>query len=1175
MKDSDLAQVQQLLADGNFADALAGLDAQLADVSLDAANALFRGVALQQLGRAADAEAAYRKAIALGLKNVTLAWKNLAVMCYHAGRYADAADLVESYRDWRPDDAEAFELLVHSLVEQKKTDAAAKLVDEWRQRRPDDQAALALLQHVCQGERRWLDSLLAAGRAGTGAQAPDGTLVDNVFAALLAFGWYDVAARLLQSHPAARERRSSAVTWTRSSLAFESGDRNEAAREIEALLADPALTPRNLHSIALRALALGNFDLGWRLHRMRVQASGLVWDEHVPKWAGENLAGRNILVFSEQGAGDVIQFLRFVPLLAERDIRCTFVTYPDVVGLLAAAPGAARRENAEFSTAELDYQLQLMDLALVCGVRTPADIPAPARYLNAPPAAAAAWKERIDALPGMKVGLVWTGNPDYGNDHWRSASLRELAGLAALPGVSWVSLQKGDAGDEDVPQGFNLHRFADELTSYADTAALIEALDLVISVDTSVAHLAGALGKPVWIILPRRGKDWRWFLDEQRSPWYPSARLFTQEVAGRWDLLVSAQLRPALAAALLARPETPGDGSWQRQLLGLLQQAAPAVGSESLALAALGAGDCRALLPFARVLALSDDRPALLDAIRAHGGDAAALAWAEYAVRDPGTRGAALRLLRELQAAGCKLTLGAYCAYVFALGEAGEAELARCALRAAEERFPGHSALIFVAGQLAERSGRRAAAIRQTQAFVERNPRALAAHVRLYELHRAGNASAQAIAHLERAILLAPDDLSLLRLVAREALAANCTWLSAFLLDYLYRREASPRNVLAWASDLALRGERDAARELLASLPPELAGESDFALLFARLQLARALADGPQATALWQRLVDMRPGDKTLLLGYGWDLLSLGRIDEGWRHYASGLDAGHRSSLPFWDGVERAGSRLLVYQDQGQGDLLQFCVLLRRLPRSMRATLAVSRALKPFLRAQDLPCRVVGLDEVDWFADDYDWRIQLMALPAVVGADLLARPARYPHLRADAGLLPQWRARSAGDARLKVGIVWAGNPGYGNDAYRSTQLRDWLPLLEIEGLGFYNLQKDTASNQALALPQFDFCNIVADCASWQQTAAAVSLLDLVISIDSGVLHLAGGLGVEAWALLPASGTDFRWLREREDCPWYPSLTLVRQRAGESWGEVMQRVATLLVERKGLRWQRRQ
>ena len=263
-----------------------------------------------------------------------------------------------------------------------------------------------------------------------------------------------------------------------------------------------------------------------------------------PQWRGEDLADKTIFLHSEQGYGDTIQFLRYVPLLASRGGRVILEVPPSLGRLAEQLQGAAQVFASGAVTPAADFFCPLLSLPRAFGT-TVATIPGEVPYLAADRAAVAAWRRRLADLEGLRVGLVWAGNPRPNQpganriDRRRSVTLGHFANLAEVPGVSFVSLQKGQAASQtrSPPPGLLVHDWTDELTDFADTAALIEALDLVISVDTSVVHLAGALGKPTWL-LNRFDTCWRWLLNRDDSPWYPTLRQFRQPSPGDWNSVI-------------------------------------------------------------------------------------------------------------------------------------------------------------------------------------------------------------------------------------------------------------------------------------------------------------------------------------------------------------------------------------------------------------------------------------------------------------------------------------------------------------------------------------------------------------------------------------------------------------------------------------------------------------
>ena len=265
-----------------------------------------------------------------------------------------------------------------------------------------------------------------------------------------------------------------------------------------------------------------------------------------PVWLGqENLQGLTVLVHTEQGLGDTIQFARYAQVLADRGARVVLEVEPALFALFQTLPGVDTLLRQRDTLPAFDLYCPLMSAPVGCGT-TLATVPAGVPYLRADPAKVRAWQDRLAPKTGPRVGLVWSGSTTHQADHLRSLALSDL--LNALPeGFSYVSLQKEiRPGDVDAVQASGMAHYGDDLLSMDDTAALCACMDLVIAVDTSVAHLAGALGLPVWVLLPHM-PDWRWLLERSDSPWYPSARLYREARAGDWSAPL-AQVRADLLA---------------------------------------------------------------------------------------------------------------------------------------------------------------------------------------------------------------------------------------------------------------------------------------------------------------------------------------------------------------------------------------------------------------------------------------------------------------------------------------------------------------------------------------------------------------------------------------------------------------------------------------------------
>jgi hypothetical protein len=292
-------------------------------------------------------------------------------------------------------------------------------------------------------------------------------------------------------------------------------------------------------NLGMCLLALGRFEEGWPNFAYRLRRKGYAVASG-PPWLGDDIGEHTLLIFPEQGAGDNIQFARYFPELRRRCPRARIVyPCPEMLqGLFQDSFGGLGIEMPAREDVLHIHGVQtgLLSIPGIVGT-TLESIPAAVPYLAADPSRREAWAGRVKGLDGLKVGLVWAGNPEYSSDRDRSIPFDAFRALFGVDGVSYLSLQKRPAGT--APLGdVAMADWMDDARDFSDTAALVEALDLVVSVDTSVAHLAGALGKPVWL-LNRINTDWRWMVDREDSPWYPTMRIFRQRTRGDWETVLA------------------------------------------------------------------------------------------------------------------------------------------------------------------------------------------------------------------------------------------------------------------------------------------------------------------------------------------------------------------------------------------------------------------------------------------------------------------------------------------------------------------------------------------------------------------------------------------------------------------------------------------------------------
>ena len=328
-------------------------------------------------------------------------------------------------------------------------------------------------------------------------------------------------------------------------ILYHLGRPNEALASCQTALRLRPGTPEWRAFLGRVLLLNGQLEEGFKEFEWRVQNNSRLRVRHlleVPRWSGEPIADRDILLVSDQGLGDTLQFCRYVPQIAERARRTIFFVQDPLVRLLSRLPGQIEIITAGDQPPSVDFWCALMSLPHLVGT-TLETIPATTPYLTADPADLCRWRERLAGFAGLRVGLCWAGGNFKGQIDWdrrRSLTLDTLAPFGNISGVHFVSLQKGPQSGEAKrpPSGMDIHDFTEDLHDFADTAALIENLDLVISVDTAVLHLAGALGKPVWL-LNRFDTCWRWLLNRDDSPWYPSLRQFRQPAPGDWQSVIS------------------------------------------------------------------------------------------------------------------------------------------------------------------------------------------------------------------------------------------------------------------------------------------------------------------------------------------------------------------------------------------------------------------------------------------------------------------------------------------------------------------------------------------------------------------------------------------------------------------------------------------------------------
>jgi tetratricopeptide (TPR) repeat protein len=527
----------------------AGLEAYVQGISQVPANALLHlslGAAKFALGNCREAKAAYRKALQLK-PNFPEAYLNLGNALYHEGNFHSATVAYGCALSLRPGYVKAHCNLGNALSGMGSYQAAIASYERALALEADSTAArhnlgnaLLHLRDYSRAEECFRQLLQPeSGKAEHHNSLGNALLQQRRLAE--AEACYRSALKLKPDYAAAHTNLANAL------LAL--GRREEMDRHYRRSLKLDPNSAGTQYNLALACLREGNFREGWQRHEWRWEFRELSLRRRKftqPQWKGQVLRGETILLHAEQGLGDTLQFIRYLPLVAERGGRVILEVQPQLHRLLESATCAQQVIARGQALPEFAYHCPLMSLPLAFATELDS-IPSPSPYLQLDGAAVdAAWQAYPRRAGKLRVGLVWAGNPRFRGDPLRSTTLEALLPLAGVDNVDFFSLQFGPAVAQIAPlqAQFPVVDACSTSNDFCETAAIVGTLDLVISVDTAIAHLAGAIGLPVWVLLPYLA-DWRWLEQRADSPWYRSARLFRQSAPGDWRSLAE-RVRDAL-----------------------------------------------------------------------------------------------------------------------------------------------------------------------------------------------------------------------------------------------------------------------------------------------------------------------------------------------------------------------------------------------------------------------------------------------------------------------------------------------------------------------------------------------------------------------------------------------------------------------------------------------------
>ena len=1171
-------------ARGAFAAALASYDSAIALAPAHALAYNNRGVVLTALGRHAQAVTSFEQAIVLSPQHAG-AFNNLGATLRQLGRLDAALANFDRAIALAPDYADAHNNRGIALAAAGDHAAALSSFARAIELNPNDVNPHNNRANALAASGR-LDEALAAysqaiALAPTHAESCDnrGNLWRRMHLLQAALRDHDRAITLAPGLASAHTDRAITLGM------LEQFDAAQAsfARALALAPADPSAH----FNLGLTCLALGDFARGWDEYEWRWQ-DPRTGDQRrhfsQPLWQGQSdLRGRTILLHAEQGLGDTLQFCRYAEWVAARGATVVLEVPAALLALLAGLPAIASIVARGAPLPPFDLHCPLLSLPRAFATDL-SNLPASTPYLSADLERVARWRRRLGEPRQLRIGLVWSGSATHEDDGQRSLPLAALLPLLDAVRADWVSLQIELRADDAalLATRTDVRDCGSALTDFAETAAVVELLDLVITVDTSVAHLAGALGKPVWILLPFRA-DWRWLRGRPDSPWYPSARLFRQPARQDWGSVV-ARVCEELLALPAGQPPPPGSATaiaadaarhardtcafeqaaaaWLRNdwtecgrlCRRVLAGRAHAQGALALAgAAAARVGRTQDAADLLRRALELDPSPIEVHSNLAHvlhllGDHAGALAgWEQVIARVPALatpyneRGVVLvacgRVPEALSSFDAAIALDAEFADAYsnrgvALTRLGRHEDARASCEHALALHPEHADAHNNLGNILRELQRHEQALAHCLRAIALQPEAANAHnscgIVLADLGRC----AEAVSAYERALAIQPD-----------------------YIDAHYNCGVALRKMNLYEAALA-------CFERAIQIDPTRANAHNGCAM-----CAADLRDYARARAHYAHAIALEPNYASAHLNLALCLLRLGEFARGWQEYEwrwqdEQVTRFRRDfTQPQWTGsAELTGSTILLHGEQGLGDSLQFCRYTTLVAaRGATVVLEVEKPLLPVLAGLAGVTRLVAKGEA---TGAFDWHCPLLSLPAACTTELDNIPAAVPYLYSDPARVERWRQRLGPPTRPRIGVMWSGNPAHSNDANRSLALAALLPVLG-DWAEWISVQKEIRGGDAELLRTHgqvrDFASALTDFA---ETAALLELLDLVVTIDSSVAHLAGAMGKVVWILLPYNA-DWRWLNGRNDSPWYPSARLFRQPARLDWASVLAQVGAEL------------
>lgn len=779
-----------------------------------------------------------------------------------------------------------------------------------------------------------------------------------------------------------------------------------------------------------------NYEQGWKEYIWGLKKpEGITKNNTVSIWKPVSGNGETVIVYSEQGAGDVIQFSRYLALIKELDYRIIFECSESLAGLFKNSTYIDEiivSGKTDYASLNYDFYVPLLGLPGIFNTNSK-NIPACDDLI------------KVDGIGDklefdknkINIGFIWAGNPKNGNDHIRSTKLEYFESLFLNENLEFYSLQKEAGREIDVICGKykNVHNLSDKLDSFLTTAKIINQLDLVITVETGVAHLAGTLGKKTWTILPYM-PDWRWLLERNDSPWYPSMKLFRQQEPGDWNSIFK-KLENEITSLIYNKAD---DQLYRENIEDHVEEQKK----------------------YARLLLDENKVEAAKQVFQ--------------------------NVLQYKKSPGVYFDLG-YCNHL-------------------QNNLPA----------------------------------ALECYNKTLELDPSDFNALNNIGIILKDLMCLED-------------AANSLLLS------LKIKHDNPVALNNLGIIFDLRGDFKTAIELFGNAVKINPNYAEAYMNAANSYDTMGLSN--EALLFINKAIEINPDNVDAHFNKSLILLKNKNFSEGLKEYEWRLHKKeYRSNnygKPVLNSKELKGKKVLVFDEQGYGDTLNFGRYINELNKlGADVDLECHSALKNLMNNCTGVNNVYERGSLDLSEIHHDYQVPLLSLPNFFGTEYSSIPSQVPYLDVNDKAYQYWRGWFSEIDKPKIGIVWEGKKPL-NNLHRASSLKHFSVLTELRDIQFVSLQiGDAARENTGMMKDYNIIDLSGEIKDFEDTAAVIKNLDLVISVDTSVAHLAGALGKKVWTLLSYKA-DWRWFKDTEVSPWYPTMKLFRQRKFNDWQELLLRI----------------